>query len=65
MVSHDDCKRSEGDRYGTSLYVSALPKPQYSDTHHRQDFILDMEELCVLSVGNIKFQGDLAHKYSY
>lgn len=35
------------------------------DTHHLQDLPLNVEELCVLPMGDIKFQGNLAHKYSH
>lgn len=59
MATHDKCKRSEGD-----LSHQHCQSPD-NDTHHRQDLTLDVEELCVLPMGNIKFQGDLANKYSY
>ena len=59
VASHDNCKRSEGD-----LSHQYCQSPS-NDTHHRQNFTLDVEELCILSMGNIKFQGDLTDKYSY
>lgn len=59
VASHDNHKRSKGD-----LSHQHCQGPG-NDTHHRQDFILDVEELCILPMGNIKLQGDMANKYSY
>lgn len=59
VASHDNCKRSEGD-----LSHQHCQSPS-NDTHQRQDFTLDVEELCVLPMSTIRFQGDLANECSY
>lgn len=32
---------------------------------HCQDFTLHLQEICILPMGDVNFQGDLTNKYSY
>lgn len=55
----DNHKRSEG-----NLSHQHCQSPS-KDTHHLQDLPLNMDKLCILPMGDIKFQGNLANKYSH